>query len=318
MYSPTTRLLTILELLQSKASVTGPELAAKLEVEVRSVRRYIMMLRDMGIPVESEPGRYGSYYLRPGFRLPPLMFNNGEILAIILGLMAVRHLGLSGAVAVGSAAAKIERVLPEELRDRVRAIQAVLTLDMPSRPSSSEELIAHFSLAAYQHTQLWIEYQGHRSDKTERMIDVYGLVYHGGYWYAVSYCHLRQDVRSFRLDRVVQARPLETTFDAPPDFDPLGYLLQSIANMPGTWNVEVLLKLQLREALSLIPPGVAVMEEVEGGVYLRMWAESLEWPARYLIGLRCPLTVYNPPELRDELRRVAQTIVEMAAEPVEV
>src|SRR5690349_11690155 len=108
MYSPTTRLLTILEILQSRNEVSGPELAATLEVDVRSVRRYVTMLRDMGIPVESDPGRYGTYYLRPGFRLPPLMFNGGEILAIILGLMAVRHVGMSGGLAVESAIAKIE------------------------------------------------------------------------------------------------------------------------------------------------------------------------------------------------------------------
>jgi predicted DNA-binding transcriptional regulator YafY len=77
------------------------------------------MLRDLGIPVESDPGRYGTYYLRPGFRLPPLLFTNTEMLAIILGLIAARHLGLSGALGVESATAKIERVLPEELRERV-------------------------------------------------------------------------------------------------------------------------------------------------------------------------------------------------------
>ncbi len=317
MYSPTTRLLTVLELLQSKAGVSGPELAEKLEVDVRSVRRYITMLRDMGIPVDSEPGRYGTYYLRPGFRLPPLMFTGGEILAIILGLMAVRHLGLSGALSVESAAAKIERVLPEGLRERARAVQGVLTLNLPVSQSSTEDMIARFSLAAYQHNQVWIEYQGHRADKTERVVDVYGLVFHTVYWYAIGYCHLREDLRIFRLDRVQQIKLLDTTFQPPPDFDALGYLLTNIASMPGAWTVEVLLKTSLEDAKMRVSRDTGLLEEVEGGVLLRMWAEGLDWAARFLVRLGCPLSVIGPPELRDELRRLAESILELAESPVE-
>jgi len=312
MYSPTTRLLTVLEVLQSKAGVSGPELAEKLEVDVRSVRRYITMLRDMGIPVESEPGRYGTYYLRPGFRLPPLMFNSGEILAIVLGLMAVRHLGLSGALGVESAAAKIERVLPDELRERARAVQGMLTLNLPVSRDASDEMIARFSLAAYQHSQVWIEYQGHRADKTERVVDVYGLVYHTTYWYAIGYCHLRRDLRIFRLDRVQQVRLLETTFEPPEDFNPLAYLLTKIATMPGTWTVEVLLKTSLEEAQRRVSQDTGILEAVEGGVLLRLWAEGLDWAARYLVRLECPLTVIGPPELREELRRLSRSVQEMA------
>jgi predicted DNA-binding transcriptional regulator YafY len=297
MYSPTTRLLTVLELLQSHANVTGPQLSEKLEVDVRSVRRYITMLRDLGIPVESEPGRYGAYYLRPGFRLPPLMFTNTEMLAIILGLVAVRHLGLAGALGVESATAKIERVLPEELRERVRAVQGVLTLDIrhPKQPIS-EEMIARFSLAAYQHNQVWLEYQGYASEKTERVIDIYGLVYHSGFWYAVAHCHLRQALRCFRLDRVKQAKALDTTFEPPSDFDPLAYLLETIARMPYTWRVEVLLRTSLEAARARVSPDIGVLEEIEGGVMLHCYAEGLDWMARFLVSLQCPLVVYHPPD----------------------
>src|SRR5688572_21806430 len=236
MYSPTTRLLTVLELLQSNARITGPELAARLEVPVRSVRRYITMLRDIGIPVDSDAGRYGAYYLRRGFRLPPLMFTNPEILAIILGLMAVRRLGLTATPGVESVAAKIERVLPDELKAQTRAIQGVLTLNIPNYQNSSAELIAQFSLAAHQNSQLWLQYRGSRNDLSERMVDVYGLVYHAGYWYAAAFCHLRNGLRTFRLDRVQQARLLETNFKAPKNFDALDYLLNALANMPGVWQ----------------------------------------------------------------------------------
>jgi predicted DNA-binding transcriptional regulator YafY len=317
MYSPTTRLLTILEILQSRNEVSGPELAATLEVDVRSVRRYVTMLRDMGIPVESDPGRYGTYYLRPGFRLPPLMFTGGEILAIILGLMAVRHVGLSGALAVESAIAKIERVLPDMLRERARAVQDVLTFNMPAAPPPSEEMLAGVSLAAHQCSALWMAYHGEGGDKTERVVDVYGLVYHSGFWYAVGYCHLRTDLRIFRLDRIRQIRLLDTTFEPPADFDALAYLLDKIASLPGTWMMEVLLKTTLEEAQTLVPRYMALLEAIEGGVLLRTRAEDLDWAARFLVGLGFPITVIRPPELRDALRHLAQSILDMADSTIE-
>jgi predicted DNA-binding transcriptional regulator YafY len=262
MYSPTIRLLTLLELLQSKQNVSGSELAQRLEVPVRSVRRYVTMLRDMGIPVESEKGRYGSYALRPGFRLPPLMFNNAEILAVILGLLAVRRLGLAGAPGVESAAAKIERMLPEDLRDHARALQGVLTLDIRSANTALQpETIAAFSLAAYLRQRLWIDYQGaNQSEATDRMIDVYGLVYHTGFWYAVAYCHLRHGLRSFRLDRVLRYHLLDALFTPPPDFDALGYLLNSIANSPGVYAIQVLLQADMAFCRAHIPNDLGVLE----------------------------------------------------------
>lgn len=316
MYSPTTRLLTVLEILQSHGNVSGPELAARLEVDVRNVRRYITMLRDMGIPVESEPGRYGSYYLRAGFRLPPLMFTNPEILAIILGLIAVRRLGLTKAQGVESAAAKIERVLPSELRDRVRALQGVLTLNIPTYQNTSEELLAQFSLAAHQGLQLWMSYRSGEGDATERIADVYGMVYHAGYWYATAFCHLRNDLRTFRLDRVRDAHLLETSFERPNDFDSLGYLMKTIASMPDTYRVELLLKTSLADAQSRIPADMGILEERPDGVFLWCYSSNLEWLARFLVGLRCQFTVYEPPQLRDTLRRLAESILQMMETPV--
>jgi predicted DNA-binding transcriptional regulator YafY len=312
MYSPTTRLLTVLELLQSQGSVTGPELAAKLEVDVRSVRRYITMLRDMGIPVDSEPGRYGAYSLRPGFRLPPLMFNQSEIVAVVLGLMTARHVGLAATPGVQSALAKIERVLPDELRQRVRALQGVLTFDMPAYKTTSDEIIARFSLAAHLRQQLWLEYQAYGQEVTRRTVDVYGVVYHAGYWYATGFCHLRQGMRIFRLDRVRDVRLLDTEFEPVADFDPLQHLLDSIATLPGTWAIVALLKITMKQARDLVPRDVALLEEATDGVLMRCYTDSLAWMARFLVRLDCPLRVIQPPELRDELRRLAQSIFHMA------
>ena len=137
MYFPATRVLTILEMLQSRRRLSGPELAARLEVNTRTVRRYITMLQDLGFPIEAERGRHGFYQLRPGFKLPPLMFTEEEALAMTLGLLAARRLGLTvTAPAVEGALAKIERVLPPMLLDRVRAVQETLSLTFP--PASTQ------------------------------------------------------------------------------------------------------------------------------------------------------------------------------------
>lgn len=310
MYSPTTRLLTLLELLQSRGHLSGKELAEKLEVEVRSVRRYVMMLRDIGIPVESEKGRYGAYHLRRGFRLPPLMFTDPEILAVILGLMAVRRLGLT-TPGVESAESKIERVLPEELRERVKSIQWALTLNLPANGNVSSEFVARFSSAAYQGRRLWIAYQGLNNPTTERAIDVYGLVYHGGEWYSVAHCHLRGDLRVFRLDRVQDARLLDDTFEMPNDFDALHYLLNSIASLPGMWCVEVLLKTTREVARWYIPEDMAILEDAPDGILMRCYSDNLDWMARYLVRSGLEMVIHKPPELRDALRQLAQRVLDM-------
>ncbi len=315
MYSPTTRLLTLLELLQSQSSVSGAEAAELLEVEVRSIRRYITMLRDMGIPVESEKGRYGSYSLRPGFRLPPLMFTDTEIVALTLGLKAVRHLGLTLAPGVESAGRKIERVLPDELRHRVRAVQESLTLNLSTYATVGAETLAQFSVATYQHYRLWIRYQAVEGKPTEREIDVYGLVFTGGAWYAVAYCHLRESLRVFRLDRVQQVHVLEDYFEPPADFDALDYLLTSFAKAPGFWRIEVLLKTTLEYARDRVPGDMALLEETPDGVLLTCYSDGLDWIGRFLIRLACPFTVLEPPDLRDHLRKIAESIIDMSAEP---
>jgi predicted DNA-binding transcriptional regulator YafY len=135
---PATRLLSMLELLQARERIGVPELARRLEVGGRTVRRYAAMLREMGIPVEAELGRYGAYSLRPGYRLPPMMFTEEEALG--LALLAARHLGLAGAApAVEGAIAKLERVMPEALRWRVRALQETVSIAVarPQAPARS-------------------------------------------------------------------------------------------------------------------------------------------------------------------------------------
>src|SRR5262245_39693885 len=142
MYHPTTRVLTILELLQARGSLSGAELAERLEVDRRTVRRYITMLQDLGIPIETTRGPHGSYQLRRGFKLPPLMLADDEALAITLSLFTARRTGMvADLLTVERALAKIERVLPEELRARVQAVQSVVAFHtVPTEPPPHGEI----------------------------------------------------------------------------------------------------------------------------------------------------------------------------------
>ncbi|MFZ5911052.1 MAG: helix-turn-helix transcriptional regulator [Chloroflexota bacterium] len=143
MYRPTTRVLAVLELLQTHRRLTGAELAQKLEVNIRTLRRYITILQDMGIPILAEHGRYGAYELGVGRRVPPMIFTNAEVLSLALGLLAVEQLSLSEvSPAIESARAKIERVLPLDLQDQFRALAEAVSLDWSPHPlGSSGEII---------------------------------------------------------------------------------------------------------------------------------------------------------------------------------
>ena len=310
MYHPTTRVLAVLELLQAHGRLSGPELAGRLEVDLRTVRRYVTMLQDLGIPVEAERGRYGGYRLRPGYKLPPLMLNDDEALAITLGLLAARRLGLAvAAPAVEGALAKVERVLPPAVRGRVAAVQETLAIDLtPPSETPASATVVTLSAAAHERRRVWLRYASARGEESERAFDPYGLVYLIGRWYAAGYCHLRRDLRVFRLDRVRQVEALDETFVRPPGFDSLAYVQETLATMPGTWRVEVLLKASVEEARRLVPPHTATLEPREDGVLLCFYVDSLDWIARVLVGLGLPFVVREPPELREALHRLADQI----------
>jgi predicted DNA-binding transcriptional regulator YafY len=316
MYSPTTRLLTVLELLQSHQQMSGAEIARRLEVDGRTVRRYIVMLQDMGIPVEGERGPYGAYQLRRGYKLPPLMFTDGEAIALTLGLLAIRELQFPvDPTAVEGALAKTERVLPEKLLLQARALRDAITFNLLPSPAPLEnDFVAPLSLAVQQRQPVLLRYRSWRGEETQRRFDPYGIVYNEGYWYTAGYCHLRQDLRTFRLDRMVALEPLEGGFERPPDFDVLDHVMASLATTPGIYPVKVLLQTSIEDARQVISPGMGHMEETPEGVILRRSATQLEWIASFLLSLDIPVQVLQPPELRKILKEIAAKALRIAGE----
>jgi predicted DNA-binding transcriptional regulator YafY len=314
-YRPTTRLLSMLELLQARGRMGGPELARRLEVGERTVRRYVAMLQEMGVPVETERGRYGAYSLRPGFKLPPMMFTDEEALALALGLLSARRLGLSGAApAVEGAQAKLERVMPEGLRERVRTFEEVVvpaTVGPTRLPAG--DVVVTVSAAVRERRRVRMRYRSSISEETERDVDPYVVVQGDAFWYTFGYCHLREGRRLFRLDRVLSVERLDEGFVLPPGFDTPQGVLEALADMrEDRWSVEVLLETTVGEARGQLPKMGVSLEETPEGVVMRSSTSDLGWMARVLAGLSFPFVIRRPSELRESLRRLAAEVAALA------
>src|SRR5579871_2675680 len=192
MYDPIMRVLTVLEILQAREHVSGAELAQRLEVNLRTVQRYIARLQDLCIPVESTRGVGGAYRLKPGFRLPPMMFTDEEAFALTLGLRALRYLGLSAfAPATEGAAAKLGRVLPDSLRDSANAVEEVVAIEPgPWVISTSAESLIRLCTAVRVRRRVEFNYESHERLSTRREVEPYGIVHMDGRWYLVGRCLL--------------------------------------------------------------------------------------------------------------------------------
>ena len=306
-YRPTARVLTVLELLQSHGRMTGAELARRLEVNIRTVRDYIVMLLDLGIPVEAERGRYGAYRLRRGYKLPPLIFTEDESFALTLSLLMAREHGLATtAPAFEGVLAKVMRVLPETTRAHIQAVeQTVVFEDHSFRVAPSFLAVTVLSTALQTGRCVRLHYRSARSDVTERVFDPYGVVYHEGAWYTIGYCHLRQGQRLFRIDRIQQIEVTGETFSRPAEFHALEAVQHALASVPRVWQVEVWLETTLEEAQRQTHLSHAYFEEAHNGVLMRGDVEDLQWMARFLAGLGIPLIIHRPAELRTVLRQYA-------------
>jgi predicted DNA-binding transcriptional regulator YafY len=306
------RLLTLLELLQAYRQLSANEIASRLDISTRTVRRYVKGLQEMGIPVEADRGPAGAYRMRPGFKLPPLVFTNDEGLAIVLGLLATQRLGLlTAGPAVQGALAKLDRVMPASLRERLLAAKEMVRLDLaPAAGNHADgETILRLSSAARDRTRLRIHYRSARGEETERTVDPYGIAFQGGEWYLTGWDHLRQDLRTFRLDRLIDFEIIHESFVRPDDFDLLGYMRQNLADLPYTWRAEVTLHAPMEEVRKRVGPAVGTLESVEGGVLLRIGSDDLDWIVRFLAGLGLDFTVLAPVELRQAARQEAERLV---------
>src|SRR6201981_1771645 len=224
MARPAARVLTLLELLQSGGVRTVAELADRLGVEGRTVRRYVGHLLDLDVPVESVRGRYGGSRRASGYRMPPLMLSDDEALAVMLGLIAGRRTGLviTTGTASETAAAKIRRALPDRLARRLDAVLSSLAFTTPPGDAPAPDTAVLLSIAdAVQHPRpISVRYTAGDGRRSERTLHPYGLVAHSGRWYVTGADPGIGQDRTFRLDRIADIRNLPGSFEPPPRLAP--------------------------------------------------------------------------------------------------
>lgn len=314
---PTARVLALLDILQSGQTRTVGELARRLGVDERTVRRYVAHLIDLQIPVRSVRGRHGGYGLAPGFRLPPLMFTDDEAVAVLLGLLAVRRLApsVTSTQSTESASAKVRRVLPEVLGRRLDAlIEASDFTAQPSQPYIAAEMPAELLLllaeAAGARRPVAMDYTDRNGRHTDRVVHPYGLVVHSGRWYLVAADSSDAKVRNFRLDRIAAPAMLSGTFEVPAVFNAGAHVVTGLADTPWQHEVTVRVQASAEELHRQLPTGLAVVtpSDQPGWVQMKLRAERLHWVAELLSGLGHPFVVQQPAALRDEMRALARRL----------
>jgi predicted DNA-binding transcriptional regulator YafY len=203
-------------------------------------------------------------------------------------------------------------VLPDVLRRRVEALEAALdfTTSAPAGAPVSGETALLVADAIRRRRRLRAAYRTFSGESTRRELSPHGLVVHSGRWYLAAYDHGRDDLRTFRLDRLRGARVRDEPAVAPPEgFDAPAYVSRSLARVPYPYSVEVFLDLPLEEATRRLPATLAELAEADGGTLLRMRVGSLDWTARILAGLGCEFAIREPDELRESVRALADRLV---------
>lgn len=323
MSRPTGRVLTLLELLQSGGTRTVAELADRLGVEGRTVRRYVDQLLDLGVPVESVRGRYGGYRLAPGYRLPPLMLDEDEALAVLLGLVAGRRAGpTTQHTASETASAKIRRVLPAHLARRLDALlESLAFTDRPDETATPDAGVLLTVTDAVRHRRpVSIRYTDRDGRRSERTLHPYGVVAHAGRWYVTGADAVIGEDRTFRLDRVADARTLPGSFEAPEGPDPAQRLLTGFATADYRHRVTLRVHATADRIRARLPASVAVLEEWDGGdgqdaerwLRVELRVERLDWLPPVLASLDRPFVVERPAELRDLVAALADRLAAYA------
>lgn len=315
---PTARALKLLSLLQTQRLWAGAELSERLGVSPRTLRRDIERLRDLGYQVHADPGSDGGYQLQPGSRLPPLLLDDDEAVALAVGLR-IAAVGL-GEQTVLSALIKLEQMLPAHLRRRVSALQehAVPTSGQTVRVDA--EAVAQLALACHDRTRVRFHYVSEALTQTSRHVDPHTLVSHQGRWYLVGWDLDRQDWRTFRLDRISRLMRTGARFtarDLPTD-DPADMVVATDTDTSSTFEAVAHLDMPVEEAqrtfgiwsTGAVPNDSGGTDWPVGGTYL---ADLVYGPAWIPEGVQWRLS--GPDHVRRMVAEFGRRLVEAASDP---
>ncbi len=312
MTGTSSRLLELLSLLQGRRDWTGGELAERLEVSGRTVRRDIERLRELGYPVESVPGPAGRYTLRAGTAMPPLLLDDDEAIAIAVGLRTAAGASVTGIEdASVRALVKLEQVLPKHLRRRVGALGSA-TVTMPgSGPTVDPQHLTVIAGACRDLECLRFAYAARDGAETRRLVEPHSLVNRGRRWYLVAWDRGREDWRSFRVDRLSRPLAAGPRFEARrlPAKDAAAYVENSIASAPTRFEARVVLHAPLEQLSRRITPYWGTLTAIDATkCELVTGDDDLHWLAVRIGMLGVDFQVDDPPELVEHLRGLAARI----------
>lgn len=306
-------MLALLELLQGGGTRRVADLADRLGVDERTIRRYAEHLADLDIPVRSIRGRYGGYRLAPGYRMPPLMLTDDEAVAVAIGLVVGRRAGLvPESTASDSALAKFRRVLPARLADRLGALLATSSFTAPpprSAPPTDTGVLLTIAEAARDGLAVEIAYTDRHGRRSTRTIAPYGVVGHAGHWYVAT------ADRTFRLDRLTSASLLTATTERAPGNDPARAVLESLATAPWAHTVSVRVHGTVDDVQHRLPLGLALVTPLDtdpAEVRVTLRAERLDWVPALLAGLDRPFVIEEPADLRRQVADLANRLTTWA------
>jgi predicted DNA-binding transcriptional regulator YafY len=314
MANTATRLITLIMLLQRQPNQNAAQLAQSLGVSVRTVQRYITMLDEIGIPVYAERGPYGGYALVRGYKMPPLIFTPEEAVAVYLGTSLLEEVwGRLYQEGARGALAKLDNVLPDEQRREVAwARQAVLAIGTNwADPNLSVPYLERLRDAMRERRRVRMRYRGRsQPEPLQRNVDPYKLVSRWGWQYCIGYCHQRQAVRSFRLDRILDLTALDETFAEPTDFNLQEYLETNPFFQP---TVRARLRFGPESAVVALDNRAhweSFEEQPDGSVVVTFAAPDLEAAAGMVVRIGFPAVIVEPEALRELVRAQTRAIAD--------
>ncbi len=317
MLETSARLLELLSLLQTPRDWSGAELAERLHVDVRTVRRDIDKLRNLGYPVHASAGIAG-YRLGAGVRLPPLLLGDDEAVAVVLGLRTAAGGTITGIEESSlRALAKLEQILPARLRHRVAALQAATVSMGAGTPAVDPDVLIAIAAAIRDHERLRFDYRTHSGTELRREAEPHRLVHTGRHWYLVCWDIDRTDWRTYRVDRLrprIPNGPRFTPREAP-EIDLGHFVSHGVSSAPYRYQARIVLDVPIEVATDRIPATVGALEAIDDRrCLLHTGSNSLDEIAVYTGLFGFDFRILEPPELIDHMRVLARRIA-AATEP---
>lgn len=312
---PTARALLALELLQSSPGITAAQLADKLGVSERAARRYVGILREAGIPIDSVRGPYGGYRVGHGLRLPPLMFSSTEALGLVMAVLDGHHEAGSPTDPVGSALGKIVRALPRAVAAQAEAVRRTAAT-VPDRtaarpdPGTTAALVEACSLQR----RTRIRYRSEAGSQWDTEVDPWAVVVRHGRWYLMCWSHRAEAQRAYRIDRVLSVDLLAETFRPQPELDPAALLEEHLAT-GWEYDVEVVIEAALDAVAHCVPRAIGRLEALDDRTSrLTGTTSNPVWYAQQLTSIPAPYRIVGSVEIRQAARVLGQRLVDATSD----